>query len=335
MRLSQLLLFAFVCTSVGTVLVSEGAMRRDCSWGDIMRLSTFSNEFTVDSTSIVSVKITLLLSVLPHLASCKVMSFKKSIGLTSQTVSSVQAQGSFSGAAGLVNFTQYTSDSYRFVRLQLPRAVAVGETFTAEIRYKLNTPLSKVCDDQSAIQFEETWTHKWSSPNIVQDFKYSFCDSRNKVLSIKSSSFGQSTKSSGCYEWNHKWIAPTTGLGVVFSVGASTASQYSAALPEPACSQDSSTSLWVVWVVIIVGVIVVVACAAYLMMFHPACSSTPQAEQFQQPMQAQPLAVPIAQVVQAAPVAGPPPMPGLPTGYPPQGPPTGYPGAPSAPPIKT
>merc|ERR1711988_380587 len=167
-------LSAFVLVHLVTAAIAAPA----CDWGKILRLPTFTSSYLIDQSAAVHVNLTIPITVTHSSPSCPMATFRKSIGRTYQTIDNLSVKGSFFGIPMEIPSSTYSSGDWRFVQLPLPRAVAIGETFTALITYHLKAqqmgkpPLTRDCNHPNSLIFEESTSNQWVSPQIVGEYRY-------------------------------------------------------------------------------------------------------------------------------------------------------------------
>merc|ERR1711998_261168 len=195
-------------------------------------VTSFASSFTVGSPT--STDVTMTIPILFR-TSCTYSSFRKSIGLESDIVSSLTVTGGFNTSpTTTLRAQQYSSSEYRFVRFYFPDGAlpASGEVFTATISYQLNTPLCR--KDSSALVFQEPWTHYWGCQG-VDNWVHRLCVPPGSPLPPYSNSvYGAPSATSGsCYQWDHS-SAPSTGLSIQLD-------NTNLAANAPLCSSNSSS----------------------------------------------------------------------------------------------
>jgi len=238
-------LSAFVLVHLVTAAIAAPA----CDWGKILRLPTFTSSYLIDQSAAVHVNLTIPITVTHSSPSCPMATFRKSIGRTYQTIDNLSVKGSFSGIPMEIPSSTYTSGDWRFVQLHLPRAVAIGETFTALITYHLKAqqmgkpPLTRDCNHPNSLIFEESTSNQWVSPQIVGEYRYQMqlCTGIDHVVQPQPQSQQTATDPNNCPGIRYTWSRnrPSNGFRAELKLGATPAGGWIEAFPVAPCAEDS------------------------------------------------------------------------------------------------
>merc|ERR1712146_193143 len=267
-----------VCTTYAAVCTSSE-----------ISVAPFARSFTIGSPTSTDVTMTIPIR---FRTACTYTSFRKSIGLESDFVSSLTVTGGFNTSTSTtLRAQQYTSSSgYRFVRFYFPDGAlpASGEVFTTTISYQLDTPLCR--KDSSSILFQESWTHYWGC-QCVDNWVHRLCVPPGTPLPPYNSVYGAPSTSSGsCYQWDHS-SAPSTGLSIQLDTNL--------AADAPLCPSNNSSGDDNTLVIVLALCAAVAGALAIALLFY-VCTRQLDTSAAAQPATQVPMAAPV-HVVQPPP----------------------------------